>query len=198
MKSSKVVLAIALGAGAAIGCAGGNKCGGEERCNHAGSSSYTGEAGRSSPQQPASTSLLGDAAAMYSEAQEASNGASMNGEPTGYVLETEQGLGVAGSFESATPTPDSFIFNSGALGTPSKPGFPGVNIQVLVDGQALNGGVSLSLDSVQEFGYSSLSGNYFKNAALISGKDYVLRVNPSATLAGKNYTLEIRGNVVQK
>jgi hypothetical protein len=36
------------------------------------------------------------------------------------------------------------------------------------------------------------------NAALITGKDYVLRVSPSAALAGKSYTLEIRGHVVTK
>ena len=58
--------------------------------------------------------------------------------------------------------------------------------------------MSLTLDTVQEFGYSSLLGNYFKNAALITGKDYVVRVSPSSSLAGKNYTLEIRGHVVQK
>ena len=71
----------------------------------------------------------------------------------------------------------------------------------MIDGRALSSGagVSLSLDTVQEFGYSSLSGNnYFKNAALITGKDYVVRMTPAAALAGKSYTLEIRGHIVTK
>jgi hypothetical protein len=148
--------------------------------------------------QPQATSLLGAGALSYSEAQELNNGSAAGGEPTGYVLETEQGIAVKGSFESASPTPDTFVFNSGEMGTPRTPGFPGADIQVVVDGRALDAGESLSLDTVQEFGYSSLLGAYFKNAALITGKDYVVRVNPSATLAGKSYTLEIRGHVVAK
>lgn len=197
MNSCKVMLLLALGGGAALGCGADDtrdKCAAAVSCNHAGSSSPAGQAGSSGPQQrPSATSLLGQAAATYSEAQETDNGASKS-EPTGYVLEAEHGIAVGGAFESGTPTPDSFVFNSGAMGTATKPGFPGVDIQVIVDGQAA--AVSLGLDSLQEFGYSSLSGSYFKNAALISGKDYVLRVYPSAALAGKSYTLEIRGHVV--
>ena len=146
-----------------------------------------------------SKSLLGDGATSYSEAQESANGSSAP-ESTGYALEPARGLAISGSFESASPTPDSFVFNSGEMGTARTPGFPGVDIQVVIDGQAPSsgGGVSLNLDTVQELGYSSLSGGYFMNAALISGKDYVLRVSPAASLAGKSYTLELRGHVVTK
>lgn len=169
-------------------------CGGEsDKC----ADSDCAAAGSGGPRRP--KSLLGDDAMSYSEAQESANGSSAP-ESTGYTLEPSQGIAVAGSFESASPTPDSFVFNSGEMGTARTPGFPGVDIQVVIDGQALinGGGVSLSLDTVQEFGYSSLSGNYFMNAALITGKDYVLRVNPSASLAGKSYVLELRGHVVTK
>jgi hypothetical protein len=169
-------------------------CGGEDKC----ADNHCAAAGSGGPQEP--TSLLGDGATTYSEAQEPSNGSSA-AESTGYALETEHGLAVAGTFESASPTPDSFVFNSGEMGTAREPGFPGVDIQVVIDGRPLSSGagVSLSLDTVQEFGYSSLSGNnYFKNAALITGKDYVLRMSPAASLAGKSYTLEIRGHMVAK
>jgi hypothetical protein len=145
-----------------------------------------------------SKSLLGDGASSYGEAHEATNGDSAAAEATQYVLETEQGIAIEASFESSSPTPDSFVFNSGALGSAGTPGFPGVDIQVLVGGKVLDSGVSLNLDSVQEFGYSSLLGNYFMNAALIRGKDYVLRVTPSASVAGKDYTIEIRGHVADK
>lgn len=159
-------------------------------CAQAGSGGSQGKA----------TSLLGAGATSYAEAQETNNGSAAGGEPTGYVLETEHGIAVTGTFESASPTPDSFVFNSGEMGTPRTPGFPGADIQVVIDGRALDTGAgeSLSLDTVQEFGYSSLLGGYFMNAALITGKDYVLRVSPSAALAGKSYTLEIRGHVVTK
>ena len=147
--------------------------------------------------QQGSTSLLGSGAGNYTEADEAGNSATP--EKTGYVLEVAQGLAIEGSFEKATATGDSFVFNSGELGTAGQPGFPGVDIQVVVDGEALDsGGVFLGLDSVKDFGYSSLSGNYFMNAALIRGQDYVLTVTPSASLAGQQYTVEIRGHVADK
>jgi hypothetical protein len=52
--------------------------------------------------------------------------------------------------------------------------------------------LSLYLDTVAEKGYSSLSaGNYFLNAALIKGEEYVITV--AAGPAGKSYVLELRG-----
>jgi hypothetical protein len=188
MTTSRLIRVLALSSLSLIACGGDDAT---DKCT----GSSCAAAGSGGGKQ--STSLLGDGAMTYSEAQESSNGGS-TAESTGYVLETEHGLAVSGSFESASPTPDTFMFNSGAMGTAREPGFPGVDIQVVVDGQALDTGVSLSLDSVQKFGYSSLLGSYFKNAALITGKDYVLRVNPGASLAGKSYSLEIRGHVVAK
>jgi hypothetical protein len=180
---------LALSALSLIACGGDDKCGNNNDCAAAGSGG-----GREL------TSILGAAPKSHSEGQEPSNGSSA-AESTGYSLETADGLAVTGSFESASPTPDSFVFNSGEMGTAREPGFPGVDIQVVIDGRALSNGagVSLSLDTVQEFGYSSLSGNnYFKNAALITGKDYVVRMTPAAALAAKSYTLEIRGHIVTK
>lgn len=180
---------LALGGLALAGCGDGDKGSGEEDCASAG-------AGCGGPS--GSESLLGAGAETYVEAHETANANTAMAESTGYVLESAEGFAVEGSFEAASPTGDSFVFNSGALGTPGEPGFPGVDIQVVIDGEALDAGVSLSLDTVQEFGYSSLSGSYFKNAALMSGKDYVLRVTPSATLAGKDYTIEIRGHALER
>jgi len=189
MTTGKLVRVLALSGLSLAACGDAS-----DKCAADGSCAAAGSGGQHQP-----TSLLGDGAANHSEAQEPSNGSS-SAESTGYVLETEHGLAVAGTFESASPTPDSFVFNSGTMGTAREPGFPGIDIQVLVEGRPLStgAGVSLSLDTVQEFGYSSLSGSYFKNAALITGKDYVLRVSPAASLAGKSYTLEIRGHVVTK
>jgi hypothetical protein len=192
MNVARTMLVLALSGVALTACGGGGE---NDNC----AASSCGQAGSGGSQSQA-TSLLGAGATSYAEAQETNNGSSAGGESTNYVLETEHGIAVTGSFESASPTPDSFVFNSGAMGTAREPGFPGADIQVVIDGRALDTGAgeSLSLDTVQEFGYSSLSGAYFKNAALITGKDYVLRVNPSAALAGKSYTLEIRGHLVQK
>ncbi len=139
------------------------------------------------------TNLLGANATTYSEANEASNADSP--EATSYVLEAAEGLAIEGSVESGTPTADSFIFNSGSLGAAGKPGFPGVDIQVLAEHGAMLSTVSLTLDTVQEFGYSVLRGSGgFNNAALIQGQDYVLRVTPSEDLAGKAYTILVRGH----
>jgi hypothetical protein len=135
---------------------------------------------------------LGANPTTYAEASEAGNDSTA--EATSYVLESEDGLGIEGSFESGTPSADSFLFNSGTLGTVGEPGFPGVDIRVVVDGVAVSDGVFLNLDTVQEFGYSALTGGSFTNAALIQGKDYVLRMTPSAALAGKSYTIEVRGH----
>lgn len=146
-----------------------------------------------------SESLLGDGATTHTEANEATNGSTA--EATSYTLETQQGLAIEGSFEGTSPTPDHYVFNSGALGTAREPGFPGVDVQIMIDGKALDtgGGVTLGLDTVKEFGYSSLLGSgYFMNAALISGEDYVLRLTPAASLAGKHYTVEIKGHTAER
>lgn len=149
---------------------------------------------------PASSeSLLGDSASTYAESNETANGGTA--ESTGYMLEAQQGLAIEGRFETTSPTPDHYTFNSGALGTAREPGFPGVDIQIVIDGEALDAGdgLALGLDTVAEFGYSSLSGGgYFMNAALISGEDYVLRLTPAASLAGKQYTVEIRGHRAER
>jgi hypothetical protein len=139
--------------------------------------------------------LLGAGAGTYTEGSAATDAS--GSERTGYVFETEHGFAVEASFEAGASKADRFVFNSGALGTVGKPGFPGVDIQVVVDGEALEGGAFLSLDTVKDFGYSSLSGSYFINAALISGQDYVLGVTPGAALAGKSYTIELRGHVAE-
>jgi len=179
----RVLLALTLGGLSTVSCAGSDDAG---ACSAA-DGCVAEQRGKS---------LLGAGAMAYSEAREADN--TDTAEPTGYVLETEEGLGIEATFEGTSPTSDAFVWNSGEMGTAQKPGFPGVNIQVVVDGVPLDTGVSLSLDTMQEFGYSALTGAYFKNAALISGKDYVLRVTPGPQLAGKSYTLEVRGNVPTK
>jgi hypothetical protein len=146
-----------------------------------------------------SESLLGGGAATHDEANETANGGTA--ESTGYMLETQHGLAIEGSFEATSPTADHYAFNSGALGTAREPGFPGVDIQIVIDGEVLDtgGGLTLGLDTVKEFGYSSLLGSgYFMNAALISGEDYVLRLTPAASLAGKRYTIEIMGHVAER
>jgi hypothetical protein len=181
------MLVLALGGLTLAGCGDGDDAPGEEDCAAA-------DADCGGPS--ASEGLLGAAAETYVEAQETAN--TTMAESTGYVLESAEGLAIEGSFEATAPGADSFVFNSGALGTLGEPGFPGVDIQVVADGAARDAGVFLSLDTVQEFGYSSLSGSYFMNAALMSGKDYVLRVTPGAALAGKDYTIEIRGHSLER
>jgi hypothetical protein len=179
-------LVLALGAIALAACGDGDSV---EEC----------EDGDPSCDEPGSQSLLGAGAASYSEAQDTANGNAMGGESTGYVLETERGLAITGSFESGSPTPDQYVFNSGTLGGAREPDFPGVDIRVVIDGKAAEAGMTLGLDTVQEFGYSSLLGSsYFMNAALMSGKDYVLRLSPAASLAGKSYTIEIRGHQAER
>jgi hypothetical protein len=184
------VLVLALGGLTLAGCGDGDGPG-EEDC-----ASAAGGCGGPS----GSESFLGADAETYVEANEMANANTAMAESTGYVLESVGGLAVEGSFEPTSPGADSFLFNSGALGTLGEPGFPGVDIQVVIDGAALDTGegVSLSLDTVQEFGYSSLSGSYFMNAALLRGKDYVLRVTPGVALAGKDYTIEIRGHSAER
>ncbi len=141
-----------------------------------------------------SDSVLGASPTQYSESMEAANSAKKTPEATGYTLETENGIAIHGSFEASNPTADSYRFNSGALGTAGSPGFPGVNVLLVIDGVRthLNTPLSLSLDTVVEHGYSSLTaGNYFNNASLIKGDDYVITVQPGT--AGKSYVLELRG-----
>lgn len=145
-----------------------------------------------------SKSILTAGARAFQENNEGGNGSTP--EATGYVLESSQGMAIAGRFEAEDPTPDGFIFDSATFGRTQQPGFPGADIQLVVDGQALDTGegASLSLDTIEEYGYSSLTGAYFRNAALMSGKQYVVRITPSAALAGKAYTLEIRGHVAEQ
>jgi hypothetical protein len=60
-------------------------CGGGDDSDNCAANSC-GQAGAGSPRQP--TSMLGDDAMSYAEAQETSNGSSAGGESTGYVLGT--------------------------------------------------------------------------------------------------------------
>lgn len=136
-----------------------------------------------------SSSYLGPNAATFDEIDEAATMAEL----TGYVLDGEQGIALRGSFESSDPTRDSYQFNSGTFGGATSPDFPGALIQVVIDGEVLNGGISLRLDTVIDHGYSSLTGSYFMNAALFSDEDYVLTIVPSTVVAGKDYTIELRG-----
>lgn len=182
MRRLSVTLALAMmGAG----------CGGDDAsCDSASGTCGGTDAGGSA------SSLLGAGASSYTEAHEATNGTASMAESTSYVLESEQGIAIHGSWEATAPTDDVYRFNAGALGTASKPGFPGVDVQLVVDGKVVrvNTPLLLSLDTVVEKGYSSLSGgSYFTNAALIKGEDYVLKLAPQAP--GKSYTLEIRGHV---
>jgi len=138
---------------------------------------------------------LGPNATSYVEGSESTNGDAKSAEATGYVLETVNGLVIHGSFEASSPTDDVYRFNAGVLGGASQPGFPGVDVLLVIDGdrEHHNTPLSLSLDTVVEKGYSSLSaGNYFINAALIKQQDYVIKV--SAGPAGRSYTLELRGH----
>lgn len=139
-------------------------------------------------------SLLGTSPTSYSETQEVSNSSASMAESTGYTVEGTEGLAIHGAFESNGATSDTYRFSSGTFGTAGTPGFPGVDIQLVVDGQPVrdSGHLIMFLDTVVKTGYSSLSGGYFTNAALISGKDYVLTLSPVAP--GKSYTLEVRGH----
>jgi hypothetical protein len=138
--------------------------------------------------------LLGAGATSYTESSEATNGSAPAAELTGYTLEAASGIAIHGTFEATAPTADSYRFNAGALGKVGAPGFPGVDVRLVIDGDRTqrNTPLSLLLDTVAEKGYSSLSaGNYFSNAALIRGEDYVITV--AAGAPGKSYTLELRG-----
>src|SRR4051812_10245201 len=61
------------------------------------------------------TTLLGRGPAAHTGTSEATNAA--DGDLTTYVLESARGLAIEETFEAAPPTADSFVFNSGALGT---------------------------------------------------------------------------------
>lgn len=145
---------------------------------------------------PGSGSILGVSPASYAEMNEATNVDTPEG--TSYVLEDANGLEIAGTFESGAPTGDVYIFNSGTFGGVGEPDFPGADVRVFVDGEEVDGpgqGIGLGLDTVQYMGYSGLTGDYFINAALFADEDYELRITPNAGLAGKPYTIEIRGHV---
>ncbi|MDB4975895.1 MAG: hypothetical protein JWN48_4236 [Myxococcaceae bacterium] len=140
-------------------------------------------------------SLLGASPASYTEINEVGNNQAAMAELTAYTLEGENGLAIHGTFEATAPSTDTYRFNSGTFGTLSTPGFPGIDIQLVVDGKVVhdNTPLLLSLDTVVEHGFSSLSGGtYFTNAALLRKEDYVIKVAPSA--AGKSYTLELRAH----
>lgn len=171
-------------------------CGDSEECSGESCGNAAPDAGGSAP---LTGSLLSAAASSYSEAEEASNGSASGAETTSYTLETENGLAIHGSFEANAATPDVYRFHSGAQGALGTPGFPGVDVQLVVDGRPLrdNTPLSLVLDTVVERGFSSLSGGtYFSNAALLRGQEYVITVAPFAP--GKRYTLELRGHAVTR
>lgn len=140
-------------------------------------------------------SILGAAPGSYDEANEAGNADTV--ELTGYTMESVNGIALHGSFEAEMPTRDTYQFNTGAFGGASSPEHPGAYIQVVIDGNVLGSGdgVRLGLDSVVDHGYSSLSGDYFTNAAVFSGEDYELTITPGASVAGKDYTIELIGYV---
>jgi hypothetical protein len=154
------------------------------------------DGGTSQPRQDASASGgLGAGATQYTEASEASNSAKTTPESLNYTLESTNGIAIRGTFESSNPTADSYRFNSGRLGgATGTPGFPGIDALLVIDGDRTqrNTPLLLSLDTFVEKGYSAVSGgNYFANAALITGLDYVITV--AAGPAGKSYVLELRG-----
>ncbi len=184
------VLSLAL-----VACVGAVGCG-SESCESA-RPDLCGGGGEGGGGGPGTGSILGASPATYTEMNEANNGVDA-AEATSYVLEDDNGLEITGSFESADPTDDTYVFNSGAFGGASEPDFPGANIRVFVDGAEVDGpgqGIGLSLDTVMYMGYSSLTGDYFINAALFAGEDYELRITPNASVAGKPYTIEIRGKI---
>ncbi|MDB4986339.1 MAG: hypothetical protein JWN04_1517 [Myxococcaceae bacterium] len=142
-----------------------------------------------------SPSGLGPNPTSYTEASESANSDAKSAEATGYTLETANGLIIHGSFEASAPTDDVYRFNAGTLGGASEPGFPGVDVLLVIAGdrEHQNTPLRLSLDTVVKSGYSSLSGgNYFDNAALTKAKDYVIKV--SSGNPGSTYTLELRGH----
>ncbi|HEY6881161.1 MAG TPA: hypothetical protein VI299_24210, partial [Polyangiales bacterium] len=109
---------------------------------------------------PPSGTLLGANAASYTESNEATNSSAMSPEATSYTLETANGIAIHGSFEASNPTADRYRFNSGTLGEAGAPGFPGVDVLLVIDGDRTqhNTPLLLSLDTVAEKGYSALSG----------------------------------------
>lgn len=168
----------------AVGCGSEDTCGGPD-CAGSGGGGTGGRGG----------SILGAAPGSYDEANEAGNANTV--ELTGYTMESVNGIALHGSFEADMPTRDTYQFNTGAFGGASSPEHPGAYIQVVIDGDVLGSGdgIRLGLDSVMDHGYSSLSGDYFTNAAVFAGEDYELTITPSATVAGKDYTIELIGYV---
>lgn len=169
-------------------------CGGDSTTSCQGDCDAGGLPSTSPQVSSGASSLLGTNPTSYSETQEVSNSSASMAESTGYTLEGTEGLAIRGAFESSGASSDAYRFSSGTFGTASTPGFPGVDIQLVIDGQPMrdSGHLIMFLDTVVKTGYSSLSGGYFTNAALIQGKEYVLTLSPVAP--GKSYTLEIRGH----
>lgn len=189
-KVSVGALALTL-ASSAIGC-GSDSCESErpDLCGGGGSGGGTGGG-----------SILGPSPMSFSEANDPDNGDDATADDTGYTLEDVNGLEISGDFEAGTPTRDTYLLNTGAIGGATEPDFPGMDVRVFVDGDEIDGGgqgVSLSLDTVAEHGYSSLSGNYFINAAVFADEDYLLSITGSAAVAGKSYTIEVRGHVEEE
>ena len=174
----------------AIACVLASSCGDE---SSGGTSDGGGGGGGGGGPEP--VTLLGSNPTVYVEQMEASNGSAQGAESTMYTLEADQGLRIEGGFEASSPTSDSYRFASGGFGAVGKPGFPGVDVQLVVDGEPIrdNAPLLLSLDTVAERGYSSLrAGGYFTNAALIRGDEYIITIAPTAP--GARYALEIRAH----
>lgn len=134
------------------------------------------------------SSILGDSAASYVEAAEATNGSEASSEITGYTLDLD-GLRIDGAFEAAGTTPDYYRFDTGT--------YSRVDVQVFVAGvkqDEQSSEVRITLNAYVDDGYSTLGGNgYFINAWLSSNganKAYVLGVSGPA---GKSYVIEMKG-----
>ncbi len=145
--------------------------------------------GESSPPPP-DPGILGSTHATYVEAAEATNSAKSGAEHTGYALDAN-GLAIEGSFEASGTTEDHYVFGSGPYRT--------MDVVVIVDGRRLNAtgdGLSCVYDAVANDGYSFMDGCWSINmwAGASSNTDFYLSLYPDAALAGKAYTVELKGN----
>lgn len=138
-------------------------------------------------------SRLDATALSYTEMQE--NNPVSAPEMTGYVLDAD-GVQIHGSFEDSAPTSDAYQFNTGTFGGATSPDHPGAWVQVLIDGRKVGteDGIFLSLDAVEDDGWSALTGGSFDTGAVTRGTEYVLNLTSDGSLAGQDYIIEMRGD----
>jgi len=144
----------------------------------------------------ADASFVAANAPRYQESREVDNGTRAGAEATGLTV-SAGGFVIEGSFEVGAPTSDTYRINTGPFGGATRPDFPGIDAIAFVDGKRMSTAqteVMLALDAVADDGFSTLSLGGFLNAAVTRNVDYLLFINPSATVAGKPYRIEVRGH----